>query len=155
MLIRYKTGVNASAENVFTCVDNPEYIVQWVEGAVEHTYITERGPTSAVGQKFRQRLRMGKSIKEFQGTVIAWERPTHFGLSIPAPAYSSQAHFYISPEGAARSTVEYTIDVTFHKPLLQAVAPLMKIPLTFFVKKQIGRLKSLAEGLQASSKAAR
>jgi hypothetical protein len=93
---------------------------------------------------------MGKKVNEFFGTIIAWERPTHFGLQIPAPAYSSEAHFRITPLGPAQSTVEYTIDVTLHKAVARLLSPLMKIPLTLFVRKQIGRLKALAEKVQTN-----
>lgn len=149
MLLRCRMRVNAAAETVFACVDQPEHIVQWVEGAVEHTYISDRNPANPVGQRFLQRLRMGKSIKEFHGEIIAWEAPTHFGLYIPSPAYSSEAHFRISPNGPSRSTVDYSIDVTLHKALARVLSPLMRVPLTLFVRKQIGRLKSYAEKVQA------
>ena len=86
---------------------------------------------------------MGKSIKEFHGEIIAWKAPTHFGLHIPAPAYSSEAHFRISPKGPTRSTVDYSIDITLHKTFARLLSPLMRVPLTFFVRKQIGRLKVL------------
>jgi hypothetical protein len=148
MLLRCRTTVNASAETVFACVDQPEHIVQWVEGAVEHTYVSDRNPANPVGQRFRQKLRMGKSIKEFYGEIIAWEFPTHFGLSIPSPAYSSEAHFRISPNGATRSTVDYSIDVTLHRALVRAISPLLRVPLNLFVRKQVGRLKSYAERVQ-------
>jgi hypothetical protein len=147
MLLRCKMSVDAPAETVFACVDQPEHIVRWVEGAVEHTYISDRNPANPVGQRFVQKLRMGKSIKEFQGEIIAWQNPTHFGLQIPSPAYSSEAHFRISPEGAARSTVDYSIDVTLHKAIVRPFSPLLRVPLTLFVRKQIGRLKSCAEKL--------
>ncbi|HEX4773776.1 MAG TPA: SRPBCC family protein [Bryobacteraceae bacterium] len=149
MLLRCKTKVNAAAETVFACVDQPEHIVQWVEGAIEHTYTTDRNPANPVGQRFRQKLRMGKSIKEFQGEIIAWKSPTHFGLHIPAPAYSSEAHFRITPDGPAQSTVDYLIDVTLHKTFVRLLSPLLRLPLTLFVRKQIGRLKACAEKLQA------
>ena len=153
MLIRCKMAMDASAETVFTCVDRPEHIVQWVEGAMEHVYVSDRSPTNPVGQRFLQKLRMGKSIKEFQGEIIAWDAPTHFGLHIPSPAYSSEAHFRISPDGPARSTVNYSIDLTFHKAIVRLLSPLLRIPLTLFVKKQIGRLKRHAEKVQADQKA--
>ncbi|HEY3455355.1 MAG TPA: SRPBCC family protein [Bryobacteraceae bacterium] len=152
MLVRCKMAINASAETVFACVDRPEHIVQWVEGAVDHVYISERNPANPVGQRFLQKLRMGKSIKEFQGEIIAWEAPTHFGLYIPAPAYSSEAHFRISPDGPTRSTVNYSIDITLHKAIMRLLSPLLWIPLTLFVKKQIGRLKRHAEKVQADQK---
>lgn len=153
MLLRCRMPVNAAAQTVFACVDQPEHIVQWVEGAVEHTYISDRNPVDPVGQRFRQRLRMGKSVKEFHGEIIAWDTPTHFGLSIPSPAYSSKAHFRIAPNGSTRSTVDYSIDVTLHKPLVRLLAPIMRVPLTFFVRKQIGRLKAYAEKVEGENTA--
>ncbi len=153
MLLRCKTAVNASAETVFACVDKPEHIVQWVEGAVEHKYVSERNSANPVGQRFLQKLRMGKSIKEFDGEIIAWESPTHFGLHIPAPAYSSEAHFRIAPNGPNQSTVDYSIDITLHKKWVRLLSPFMRFPLTLFVRKQIGRLKSYAEKVQAAQEA--
>lgn len=149
MLLRCKMTVNASAETLFACVDQPEHIVRWVEGAVEHTYISDRNPANPVGQQFIQKLRMGYSVKEFNGEIIAWQYPTHFGLRIPSPAYSSEAHFRITPGGPAQSVVDYSIDVTLHKPIVQLVSPLLRLPLTLFVRKQIGRLKAYAEIVQA------
>ena len=148
MLLRCKVLVNAPADTIFACIEQPEHIVQWVEGAVEHAYTSERDPANPVGQRFVQKLRMGKSIKEFHGRIIAWQYPTHFGLQIPAPAYSSEAHFRISPDGSARSTVDYSIDVTLHKPVARLLGPVLRMPLTFFVRKQIGRLKTYGEKVQ-------
>jgi polyketide cyclase/dehydrase/lipid transport protein len=153
MLLRCRTAVNASAETVFACVDQPEHILQWVEGAVEHVYISDRNPANPVGQRFLQKLRIGKSIKEFQGEIVAWEAPIHFGLYIPSPAYSSEAHFRISPNGPTRCTVDYSIDITLHKAIVRLLSPLLRVPLTLFVKKQIGRLKHYAEKVQADQKA--
>ena len=152
MLLRCTEQVDASADTVFACVDDPEHIVQWVSGAVGHSYVTERSGDSRVGQRFRQLLRQGKDVREFNGEVIAWTRPTHFGLSIPSPAYSSEAHFQIIPEGPARSTVHYSIDVTLHSRLAKLLGPLLKFPLGLFVKQQIGRLKAHAESLEAAQR---
>jgi uncharacterized protein YndB with AHSA1/START domain len=150
MLLRCRTKVNAAADTVFACVDEPEHIVKWVGGAVDHVYVTPRDPTNPVGQKFVQKLRMGSSVREFNGEIIAWEKPTHFGLHIPTPAYSSEAHFRITPEGPTNSTVDYSIDVTLHTLTARVIGAVLQFPLGFFVQNQVGKLKSYAEGLQAS-----
>jgi uncharacterized protein YndB with AHSA1/START domain len=150
MLLRCKKDVDAAAEMVFACVDEPEHIVKWVGGAVDHTYVTERNPANPVGQRFLQKLRMGSSVNEFNGEIIAWEAPTHFGLHIPTAAYSSEAHFRITPKGPAQSTVDYSIDVTLHTLTAQVLGTMLRIPLGFFVRNQIGHLKAYAEKLQAS-----
>lgn len=149
MLLRCRTKVGASADTVFACVDMPEHIVKWVGGAVDHIYLTGRNPANPVGQKFLQKLKMGNSVRDFEGRIIAWEKPTHFGLHIPTPTYSSEAHFRITPEGPASSTVDYSIDVTLHTLPARAIGTVLRIPLGFFVKNQVGKLKTYAESLQA------
>jgi hypothetical protein len=153
MLLRCKMAVNASAETVFACVDEPEHIVKWVEGALEHVYISQRNLANPVGQRFLQKLKMGKSVKEFEGEIVAWQFPTHFGLFIPSPAYSSEAHFRIAPDGPMRCAVDYSIDVTLHKAIVRYLSPLLRVPLSLFVRKQIGRLKAYAETVQARQRA--
>lgn len=145
MRITCTMDIDAPAERVFACVDEPDLILRWVEGAVSHRYTTERDAANPVGQRFVQRLRQGKDIKEFEGTIIAFERPTHFAFSIPSPAYSSIARFRITPRGADRSTVAYSIDVTLHTWPARIIGTLLRLPLGLFVRKQIGRLKRLAE----------
>ena len=100
MLLRCKTKVNAAAETVFACVDEPEHIVKWVGGAVDHVYSQSETRRIRWARRFLQKLRMGNSVREFDGEIIAWEKPTHFGLHIPTAAYSSEAHFRITPEGS-------------------------------------------------------
>jgi hypothetical protein len=138
---------------VFTCVDEPDDIVKWVGGAVEHTYVTPRTTRTAVGQQFRQRLKQGRTIRVFHGEIIAWEPPTHFGLRIPSPAYTSEAHFRIAPDGPDHSILDYSIDVDLHTRLAKILGPLLRIPLGFFVRQQIGRLKAYAETLPARQEA--
>jgi uncharacterized protein YndB with AHSA1/START domain len=150
MLLTCTKDVDASAETVFACVDEPEHIIKWVGGALSHTYVTERNPGNPVGQKFVQKLRMGNSVNEFNGAIIAWEAPTHFGLSIPTRAYSSEAHFRISSKGPSKSTVDYSIDVTLHTLTARVIGTLLRAPLGFFVRNQIGQLKAYAEKLQKS-----
>jgi uncharacterized protein YndB with AHSA1/START domain len=149
MLLRCRTKVNAAAETVFACVDDPGHIVKWVGGAVDHVYVTPRNPANPVGQKFVQKLRMGKSVRTFDGEIIAWEKPTLFGLHIPTAAYSSDAHFRITPESPTTSTVDYSIDVTLHTLPARVIGAVLRFPLGFFVKNQIGKLKSYAETVQA------
>jgi hypothetical protein len=98
---------------------------------------------------------MGNSVRDFEGRIVAWEKPTDFGLSIPTPAYSSEAHFRISPEGPARSTVDYSIDVTLHTLSARVIGTALRFPLRFFVQNQIGKLKSYAESVQASQNGGR
>lgn len=149
MRIACSARIAAPAATVFACVDEPDHIVQWVGGAVEHTYLTARAPVSAVGQKFRQRLRQGRSIRVFHGEIIAWEPHEHFALRIPSPAYTSEAFFYIVSTSSDQCVVDYTLEIDLHARAARILGPMLYAPLWFFVRQQIGRLKSHAQVVQA------
>ena len=114
MRLTASIDIDAPVELVWRCIDEPELIVRWVEGALEHRYLTPRDPANPVGQKFIQRLRQGSQVKTFEGTLIAFERLRHFAFVIPSPSYSSEAHFRLDAQGPARTHVNYSIDVTLH-----------------------------------------
>ena len=143
--------IGAPPAVVWRCIDEPALILRWVEGALEHRYIDTRDPAHPVGQRFLQRLQQGKKVTEFTGTLIAFDRPRHFAFTIPSPAYSSEAHFRLSPRGAAGTHVDYVIDVTLHTTLAKLAAALLRLPLSFFVPKQMRRLKALAESVKGEA----
>jgi hypothetical protein len=153
MLLGYSAMIAAPAREVFACVDEPDRIVKWVGGAVEHVYVSERSTLTAVGQKFRQQLRQGKTIRTFHGEIIAWEPHTHFGLRIPTDAYTSEAHFRIKAIGVGFSSIDYSIDISLHTRPAKFIGPILKLPLRLFVAQQIRRLKMYAESLQVRSDA--
>ena len=148
MRLTAAVDIDAAPETVWRCIDEPALIVRWVEGALEHHYLDLRDPAHPVGQRFVQRLQQGRKVKEFTGTLIACERPRHFAFTIPSPAYSSEAHFRLTPLDAARTHVDYTIDVTLHTVTAKLAAVLLRLPLSVFVPKQMRRLKTLAEGIR-------
>ena len=139
--------IDAPLETVWRCIDEPALIVRWVEGAIEHRYLDPRDPAQPVGQRFVQRLRQGKKVNEFTGTLVAFERPRHFAFAIPSPAYSSEAHFRLAGLDRSRTHVDYAIDVTLHSATAKVAGALLRLPLAFFVPKQMRRLKALAESL--------
>jgi uncharacterized protein YndB with AHSA1/START domain len=149
VLLGCSTSIKAPTRTVFACVDEPDHIVRWVGGAVEHTYLDERDPATAVGQRFCQRLRQGRTIRTFHGEIIAWEPTNHFGLRIPTPSYTSEAHFRITADGPGRSRVDYSIDVDLHSTIAKIVGALFRVPLRLFVRGQIASLKAYAEALYA------
>lgn len=151
MRLTARIDIDAPPETVWRCIDEPALIVRWVEGALDHRYIDPRDPAHPVGQRFVQRLKQGKKVTEFTGTLIEFDRLRHFAFTIPSPAYSSEAHFRLTPLDAARTHVDYVIDVTLHTAVAKLAAVLLRLPLSFFVPRQMRRLKTLAESIQGGS----
>ena len=151
MRLTAAVDIDASPETVWRCIDEPALIVRWVEGALEHRYLEPRNPAHPVGQRFVQRLQQGKKVNEFTGTLIAFDRPSHFAFTIPSPSYSSEAHFRLKPIGPARTHVDYAIEVALHTTAAKVAGVLLRVPLAFFVPKQMRRLKALAESLSGAT----
>ena len=95
MRITATVEIAAAAPHVFACIDEPEKIVGWVEGATEHRYTSERSG-SAIGQTFHQVILQGGKPKAFDGTITDFHPPNRFGFHIPSPAYSSQVLFRLA-----------------------------------------------------------
>lgn len=150
MLLACSAMIAASPRTVFACIDEPDHIVRWVGGAVEHAYLTGRGPATAVGQRFRQRLRQGKTIRTFHGEIIAWEPMKHFGLRIPTPSYTSEAHFRIRAEDHDCSTIDYSIGIALHSTVAKMLGWSLRVPLGLFVRRQIASLKAYAESVDGA-----
>lgn len=152
MRLTASAEIDAAPEVVWRCIDEPEKILQWVEGAVTHRYLGDPPAGDRVGQRFHQSLKQGSKITEFEGTLIACDHPRHFAFTIPSPSYSSEAHFRLTPLDGRRTRVDYSIDVTLHTLKAKVGATLLRIPLTFFVPRQMQRLRALAESLAKESR---
>ncbi len=150
MRLTATVDINAPAEIVWACVEEPDKIVQWVEGAVGHRYITPVENGVIVGSQFEQKLQQGKEIVTFIGTVTDCQQPQRFGFHIPSPAYSSDALFQLTPLSDETTQVDYSIDVELHTLKAKVAGFVLRLPLTFFVPKQMRRLKQLAESLTAA-----
>lgn len=148
MLLNCSITVEAPPATLFTCVDAPQHIVGWAGGAVKHTCLSERGPQASIGRRFWQKLRQRRTIRTFEGEIIAWEQASHFGLRIPAAAYMTKAYFRVSPLGAEQPTLDDKINIALEAPLAKVLGPIVKLPLCRFVRQQIGSLKAYAEALR-------
>jgi hypothetical protein len=142
--------INAPVEVVWACIEEPEKIMQWVEGAVEHRYLMPAVDGNRVGRQFEQKLKQGKDIVTFIGTITHCEEPQYFAFHIPSPAYSSDAQFRLTVLHSDLTQVFYAIDVELHTLKAKIIGFLLRLPLSFFVPKQLQRLKRLAESLVAT-----
>ena len=65
---------------------------------------------------------------------------------------ASFAHFRLTPRGSSGTHVEYAIDVTLHTTTAKLAAALLRVPLAFFVPRQMRRLKALAESIDPGAR---
>jgi len=116
--------------------------MRWAAG-VEAIDFTSGSPTRA-GSRFKQRIKEGRRVVEYDGEVLAADPPRHIAVQVGNPQFSMVIHHRLSREGAA-TRVEQTVEMTPHG----AVARIFGFLFAWFTKgisrKQLAKLKQVAE----------
>lgn len=144
MAFTYALHVNAPIERVFGMVDDPEKLKLWMEGLEETIYTTEFDPQNPVGAKFKQKIREGGHVQEYDGEVTAYDKPKHLAVRIFSPHFSVQVDYRFTAEGAG-TRLDYSADICAYRWYIR----LMILAFGWFtrriLRKQMTKLKELAE----------
>jgi uncharacterized protein YndB with AHSA1/START domain len=142
-VLRAKRTIAAPPERVFGLLDDPVQMKRWMQG-LEETTFTVRDPDNPVGSRFRQRLREGDKVAEFDGEILAYETPVHLAMRIGDEHFSVEVDYRLTAvEGGTR--LDYAARPT-HRTLKSRFLDAVLRPLTAgLVKRQMDSLKRVAE----------
>jgi carbon monoxide dehydrogenase subunit G len=145
MLCTYTQEIHAPVEKVFDLIHDPEKHKLWLQGVEETRYVGDYDPENPVGAKFKQRIREGGRVKEYDGEVTAFTRPSHLGIRLSSPLFAVQVDYRLTPVGGG-TRLDYAAEVSCFHWLFRLMARIFG-PLTrIILKKQMQKLKELAEG---------
>jgi carbon monoxide dehydrogenase subunit G len=103
------------------------------------------GDESPVGSRFRQRIREGGRSVEYDGEVIAYEKPRHLAVRIGGKHFSVEVDYRLSESGGG-TQLDYTADVT-NTSLIAKIMGIVAGGMTRRIaERQLTRLKAVAEG---------
>jgi carbon monoxide dehydrogenase subunit G len=137
--------IHAPIERVFEWINDPEKHKRWLQGVEETRYVGDFDPANPVGAKFKQRIREGRSVKEYDGEVTSFARPKHLGIRLVSPQFSVQVDYRLTAvEGGTR--LEYVADVSCSSWFIRVIAHLFGWLMKGMARKQLNKLKELAEG---------
>lgn len=144
MAITRTIEIDAPIERVFDLVDKPENLRRWIDGLEETTYLDEPDPASPVGTRFKQRIREGGRVAEYEGEVTAYEKPRHLGVRIGNTRFEMDVDYRFSERGDG-----VRLDYTATAIPTSAIASVMNVLFgwlgTRIARKQLAKLKLVAE----------
>jgi carbon monoxide dehydrogenase subunit G len=141
----FTMDMNAPMEKVFELIHDPEKHTLWLDGVEETRYLEGfYDPAHPVGGKFKQKIREGGRVKEYDGEVTAFTRPKHLGIRLFSKQFSVQVDYHLSPI-AAGTRLDYSADVTCNSWIIRVIGALFRPFMRRMVRKQISKLKELAE----------
>jgi hypothetical protein len=144
--LTYMIDIEAPIHKVFECINNDELIKQWMHGLQEVIYVSELNKDNPVGVKFKHKIKEGAKIQEYDGEIIAYEKPNLLGVRISHSMFAIDVYYRLSTiENGTR--LHYECMTTFQNWF----AKLMGFLFSWFTKKilykQMNSLKALAESL--------
>ncbi|TCP61537.1 SRPBCC family protein [Baia soyae] len=143
-MITYSMDIQAPIEHVFQFIDEEEKTKLWMKELVGTTYIGTFDPENPVGTKFKQKLKEGGRIAEYDGEVLAYEKPKLLSIRLGNKMFSVDVTYQLSetPNG---TRLHYTCTQTFHTFLARVMGTLFSGFMKKIFQKQMKALKEVAE----------
>lgn len=143
--MRYERAVEIDAPvgHVFALLDDLDRHRLWLDGLEEVVSRSRRDPASPVGWRFTLKMRGPRKV-EFDGELIAREKPSHLGLRIGNPAFTMDTHYRLAHAGAGTRLV-YSVEVTNHTRATRVSSILLGSETRRLIRKQLRKLKKVAE----------
>jgi uncharacterized protein YndB with AHSA1/START domain len=146
MNITYTMDIHAPIDKVFECIDNDELLKKWMHGLVEVVYVLEPDNNHPVGTKFTHKIKEGGKVREYDGEVIAYEKPSLLGVRLSPPMFTVDVYYRLSTiENGTR--LHYECMLTYHNWFAKLIGSVFSWFSKKILHKQMNSLKELAESL--------
>ena len=144
MAITYQMDMNAPIEKVFDLVDDDEKIKLWMEGLEETIYTSPHDRENPVGTTFKQKIREGGRVTEYDGIVTDYQKPTHLGIQIGNASFRMQVDYRFS-ETPTGTRLNYETDMVNPSWIARIMSKLFSWLTKRILNKHMTNLKALAE----------
>lgn len=150
MHITYQIDIAAPIDSVFALLDDDDQLMRWMDGLEGTTYPNGKDPANPVGVRFRQRIREGGRVTEYDGAVTAYAKPTHLGVRIGNRSFTMEVDYHLTAgDGATR--LDYAAQMVEASRFARVMARLFGWLTRRILRKQMTKLKACAEADAATT----
>ena len=141
---RYRLDIEAPIERVWPLVADDANLPKWMDGLKETTYPDGRDKVRAVGTRFVQTIQEGGRVQTYQGTVTAYDPPTHLGIAVGNRAVEMQVDYRFTDLGG-RTRLDYSALMVRAGLFVRVMSMLFGALTRRILRRQMEKLKGLAE----------
>ena len=149
MRITYQLDIEAPIGTVFEQIDDDEKLKLWMEGLEETIYPSGRDLQNPLGTKFVQKIREGGRVGEYEGEVIAYEKPTRLAIDIGNRQFTMRVDYRLSPTSKG-TRLDYSVETIKATWFVRLLGKLFSGFSRRLLDRQMKKLKELAESQQLS-----
>ncbi len=80
MKVLYSAEFDCSPEALWPWLTDPEKQKQWMKGVVSNE--TTSGDGSSVGSTFIMKIKEGRQVSDYEGTITRYDEPQHLAVSL-------------------------------------------------------------------------
>lgn len=144
MTITYSQEIQAPIDRVFDLIDDDQKLKLWMDGLEETIYPEGLDREQAVGATFKQRIREGGRVVEYDGEVTAYDRPHHLGVRIGNESFSVLVDYRLTAvDGGTR--LDYAAEMVYASWFTRLVGGLFGWFTRRILNNQMAKLKAVAE----------
>lgn len=140
----YTMDIAAPIEKVFDLIDNPEKCKMWMDGLEETVYTSDEHQNRGSGTTFKQRIREGAQVVEYDGEITHYRPSEHLAMRIGDGNFTMHVEYTLTPlEHGTR--LHYSSEGEVHTWYGQVMEALYSWFTTRIIDKHLDTLKRLAE----------
>jgi uncharacterized protein YndB with AHSA1/START domain len=140
----YTLDIDAPIAKVFSLVDEEKNLKKWLDGLEETIYPEGLDRAKAVGTKFKQRIKEGSRVKEYDGEVIAYDKPQHLAILLGNKQFTVKVDYRFTANGT-QTRLHYSAEIIRAGWFVRLMGKLFAGFTKRLLDKQMKKLKALAE----------
>ncbi|GGA15407.1 SRPBCC family protein [Psychrobacillus lasiicapitis] len=145
MLITSQLEIQASKEVVFSYLEDNEKQKEWMTGLEGTEYLTEFDSTNPVGTKFKQRLKEGNRMQEYEGQVTEYNKNNRLSIQMNHPSFLIHISYKLKEISPNSSILYITEELTAKTVSGKIISILFRVFMKKGLEKQMKALKRSAE----------
>lgn len=144
MGIQQSVEIRAPIEKVFELVDDPQKRKLWAEGMEDPAFTSDFDPNNPAGAKFKQRIKEGGRVVEYDGEITAYAKNQAIGIRMAGSQFAMELDYrFTATDDGTR--VDHAGDVIYTSGFARLMGGLFGWFTGRIAAKQLRKLKELAE----------
>ncbi|MBI3653136.1 MAG: SRPBCC family protein [Acidobacteria bacterium] len=136
--------INAPVAKVFSLVDDEKNLKRWMDGLEETIFPEGYERAKSVGTKFKQRIREGARVNEYDGEVIAYDKPHHLAILLGNKHFTVRVDYRFTAD-RLQTRLDYQSAMIRSSWFVNLMCKLFAGFTRRLLNKQMQKLKELAE----------